>query len=253
MKMLEELLWVEELLPDEVLKKHMFGGFAYYHHEKLILVIFENPGDNKYRGSQFDFDLWHGCMFPVERDFHKKALMEFPFLFPHPVLGKWLYLPTQTEDFDEKVRDVLRKVQRPSSFWGTIPKTKSPKVKSSKKLVSTKMEKVDTRRPRMFSDENIGVDFDQLSKISDLKNLGPAAEKEFLKVGIKTPTQFHKLGWEKAFAKLSKANPKNAHAVFAYALIGALKNQDWFRLSAEEKKSAQALAQKLRSKKRRIF
>lgn len=246
MKKLGELKWIEESLPLSMVRKAMFGGFAYYSQNKLYLLLFESEGDRSYRGKNYEFDLWSGCMFPVEREFHEEAIKKFPFLMNHPILPKWLYLPLQTEDFEGKALRIIKIILLPNSIWGVIPKGKNKKTKS--KIIAVELDKIDCRRPRMFSEENVSVDFTKFKNISDLKNLGPSSEKEFYKAGIKTPQQFQKMGWKKAFQKLVNVNPKNARAIYAYSLIGALSNNEWFRLSAEDKEQAQILAKKLRKK-----
>lgn len=225
----------------------MFGGFAYYLQDKLILVLFEKEGDRSYLGETYEFDLWNGCMFPVEKQFHSEVLRKYPFLVNHPVLPKWLYLPQQVEDFEERAEKIVKRLFAPQSLWGVVPQRKRKKTTAKPK--KEKIEIIDSRRPRMFSDEAVEVDFSKVKNISDLKNLGPASEKEFLKAGIKTAQQFKKIGWKKAMEKLVKVNPKNAHSVFAYALVGALNNKEWFRLSSEEKTEIQTFVRKLRNKK----
>jgi len=246
MKQLGELKWIEEELPASMVRKAMFGGFAYYFQDKLLLVLFENEGDRSYRGQSYDFELWNGCMFPLEREYHGETLKKYPYLINHPVLPKWLYLPLQTEDFEDKAQKIIKRLMLPGSIWGVISKAKNKKKKP--KTVKVREEKIDCRRPRMFSDDDVALDFAKLKNISDLKNLGPSSEKEFHQAGIRTPRQFQKLGWKKALQKLVKVNPKNAHAVYAYALIGALSNKEWFRLSVSEKEGAQAFTRKLRKK-----
>lgn len=251
MKNLNELIWIEELLPFDVVRKAMFGGYAYYSQRKMILVVFEGEGKKSYRGQNFAFELWNGCMFPVEKDLHGMALEKYPFLIPHPVLPKWLYLPLQSEDFEERVSSIIKDVKSPHSIWGVVPKDKKKKNKKTveTRKVKTKVtEVVDCRFPRMFSESETAIDLEKFDNISDLKNLGPASESEFLKAGIKTPKQFKKMGWKKALAKLVEVNPKNAHAIFAYALIGALNNKEWFRLSPEEKNEAQVFVKTFRKK-----
>lgn len=124
------LLWIEELLPEDFVRKPMFGGFAYYWNQKIMLVVFEKPGDKEHRGQIYPFDLWDGCLFPLERDHHPEATRLFSDLIPHPVLPKWFYLPTATEGFDEVVGEILREMKRPISIWGVTPQKK--KKKSSK-------------------------------------------------------------------------------------------------------------------------
>jgi predicted flap endonuclease-1-like 5' DNA nuclease len=246
-----ELKWIEDLLPEEEYRrKSMFGGFGYYIGEKMVLATFESTGNTTYKNKKYPYEIWNGCMFPVEREHQEKALARFPFLVSHPILPKWLYLPIDTESFEELVTDVMAQAIKPLGYWGSIPKPKTKKG-TSKKASSKKdkPEKIDTRTPRMFSDEPAAVALVKAKNISDLKNLGPMAEKEFHKAGIKTAQAFMKLGWKKAMVKLIKANPKNRHSMFAYALIGALENKDWGAISAQEKEEARNFVRSLPRKK----
>jgi hypothetical protein len=54
----------------------------------------------------------------------------------------------------------------------------------------------------MFSDEPIAERLAVAQKISDLKNLGEASQKTFDRSGIKTVSQFVKLGWKNTLIKL---------------------------------------------------
>lgn len=241
----QELKWLEELLPeDEYRRKSMFGGFAYYIGEKMVLATFESTGNRTYKRKKYPFEIWNGCMFPVEREFQAKALQRFPFLTPHPILPKWLYLPLETENFEEQVTEVMAQAIKPSGYWGSIPKPKSSKKKSAKKETEN-YDKIDTRTPRMFSDEPADNALKKAQRISDLKNLGPKAEASFHKAGIKTVDQFAKLGWKKTLQKLVKSDPKNRHSIFAYALMGALANKDWGALSEGEREEARAFVRSL--------
>lgn len=241
----QELKWLEELLPEEEYRrKPMFGGFAYYIGEKMVLVTFESTGNRTYKRKKYAFEIWNGCMFPVEREFQEKALQKFPFLTPHPILPKWLYLPLETENFEELVTEVMAQASKPTGYWGSIPTPKSPKKKRSKKAPEDS-DNIDTRTPRMFSDEPVEKALQKAQKISDLKNLGPKAEETFRKAGIKTAAQFVKLGWKKTMQKLVKSDPKNRHSLFAYALIGALTNREWNALSEKEKEEARNFVRSL--------
>lgn len=232
----QELKWIEDLLPEgDFRRKSMFGGFAYYMGEKMVLLIFES-----------DDKRWNGCMFPVEKEFHVQALNKFPQLSPHKILPKWLYLPLNTEGFDEVVSDIIKQVLRPTGFWGTIPKAKVKKGKVTKKVRAEEVSvKIDTRRPRMFSDEPAATVLQKAKKISDLKNLGEVTEKKFAKVGIVTASQFIKLGWKKAWAKLIELDSSHRHSLFGYALIGALTNTEFTHITDAEKAEARAFAKSL--------
>ncbi len=104
----------------------------------------------------------------------------------------------------------------------------------------------------MFADEPAEEKLSKVKRIIDFKNLGPETEKAFLKAGINSAKQFIALGWQKTMVKLSKENPKHIHSIFAYALIGALKNQVWNRISEEDKLAARQFTKKLREKTKRI-
>jgi hypothetical protein len=246
-KELENLFWIEDLLPEEILRRRMFGGFAYYADEKLMLLIFESLGSKIYHGERFDFELWNGCMFPVEKHVQPEVLKSYPFLISHPILPKWLYVPAETEDFENLVQPLLREIRRKNELFGTIPNSKKTSIKRRRTDEDIDVN-MDTRRPTMFSDEPAQATFMKAKKISDLKNLGPETEKGFLKAGIKTPQQFQKLGWRKTMELLCKANPKNNHSIFAYAVIGALENKIWNGISEEKKLEARQYMKSLRDK-----
>lgn len=268
-KSISFLPWIEEELPSNTIRKPMFGGYAFYLDNKMVLAVFDSPGDRKYKNITYDFDLWSGCLFPTEREHHKAILELFPQLFSHPVLGKWLYLPEQTESFEDIVTEIIKHIAKRSPLFGILPKEKGKKISAKKshqslskkesqsrknlnkksKIEDSTDDKIDTRKPRMFSDDSSEIVLEKAIKISDLKNLGPSSEKEFSKAGIKTAKQFIKMGWQKAYEKLVKVNPKNRHTVFAYALIGAINNKPWFKLSEEEKKQAKEFTFFLKKKK----
>lgn len=247
-KELINLGWVEELLPADHLRKRMFGGFAYYMDEKLVLVMFESEGNKEYRGEQYEFEIWNGCMFPVEKDLQPAVLKSFPYLISHPVLPKWLYLPSETENFESLMDPLLKELRRKNPLFGSIPKAKGVKSSKKKSQLDEIDTSIDTRRPRMFSDEPAEEKLQKVKRISDFKNLGTEAEKTFVKAAIKTPQQVIKLGWKKTMEKLCKADPKNNHSIMAYAVIGALKNQMWNLISEEEKLEARKFMKSLRDK-----
>lgn len=144
---LHELNWIEDLLPEGCIKKHMFGGFAYYFENKLVLCLFEDAKTKSYKNLKFDFAIWNGCLFPCDRENHDAIFKKYPFLINHPVLPKWLYLPQQSEDFESQVEIILKEIRRRSPLFGTVPKTKK---KSSKKQIAVKKARINTKKPRIF-------------------------------------------------------------------------------------------------------
>lgn len=271
----QELKWTEKYLPKGTIRKNMFGGFGYYLDDRMILCLMETYGERTYKGVSLNYDLWCGCLFPCERENHMTITTKFPFLFPHPVLGKWLYLPLSTENFDELAESVLKELLRINSLFGALVKKKKPKknqhqpkisaasakTKPQKKSPTKKTNKIKSdefnlnghrisKTPQMFSDEPTEDIFTKVTKISELKNLGPVTEKTFHKAGIKNAAQFKKLGWKKTFKKIIAISPKNHHSVFTYALIAALKNIEIGGLSEEDKAQARTFTQSLKPRKK---
>lgn len=243
-KRLENLDWIEDLLPKFVVRKAMFGGFAYYVEQKMVLAIFEDEKTRTYKNKTAPYAIWNGCMFPVEKHLHAEVLKQYPFLTNHYVLPKWLYLPAESENFQNNVEEIILQIRKRNEKFGVIPKSKNKKLTTKSK--KEKFEKIDTRKPRMFSDEPAQEVLSAATKISDLKNLGAVAEAAFKKAGIKTAQQFIKMGWKKALVLLVNENPKNAHSLFTYALIGALKNQEFTHISDADKIEAQSFTKELR-------
>lgn len=244
----QELLWIEELLPiDQYERKSMFGGFAYYYNSKMILLTFEDAKTNSYKKIKLNYPIWHGCLFPVEREYHPQILQKFSALSNHPVLPKWLYLPSATENFEEEFTKIIKHVLKNTDIWGIIPKSKNKKKPKDKKEKNSSI-KVNMSKPQMFREERSEITLQKAQKITDLKNLGPASEKILKDVGIKTGQQLLKLGWKKAFMKLVDANPKNLHLIMAKALIGATTNKEWFRISSDIEQEAKELISQIRIK-----
>ena len=122
--------------------------------------------------------------------------------------------------------------------------TKFNSLKRPHQLV--KDDSIDTRFPRMFSDDNSSKRLAQAQRITDLKNLGPSSEAAFHRAGIKTAQQFLRLGWKQAYTKLVQSNPRNCHSMFAYAIIGAVQNLEWNRIREIDKEAARILSHQLR-------
>ncbi len=112
------LHWVVESLWDEpsYLEKPMFGCRACYLHGQLVLVL----------ASQ-DEDPWQGILIPTEKAFQQSLLAEFKELRIHPVLGKWLYLPEDSEEFEETAQRLVDKISRADPRIGVMPKPRKRK------------------------------------------------------------------------------------------------------------------------------
>ena len=105
-------------------EKRMFGALAAYLQGKLVMVLAENPGQRDYRGKDYAFDIWDGILLPTERAHHESLTQEFSDLKSHPVLGKWLYLPASTKEFEFKGNEMASKIAEGDERFGVYPKLK---------------------------------------------------------------------------------------------------------------------------------
>lgn len=102
--------------------KRMFGGMAAYCHGKMVMLLAENPGDRIYREKVYDFDIWNGVLLPTEYELQDSITKEFPTLVQHPVLKKWLYIPLDTEDFEDTVNQISSYISDSDERFGIFPK-----------------------------------------------------------------------------------------------------------------------------------
>ena len=108
-------------------EKSMFGGLAAYVRGRMVMVLTEDPGEKSYRGKSHPFDIWDGILLPTEKRFHESLLQEFPGLMSHPVLGKWLYLPSGHDDFENVAMEIARLIAQGDKRLGIEPKLKVAK------------------------------------------------------------------------------------------------------------------------------
>ncbi|MCB9799741.1 MAG: hypothetical protein H6757_03155 [Candidatus Omnitrophica bacterium] len=108
-------------------QKRMFGGLSAYLRGRMVMVLVEDPGEKSYRGKSWKFDIWDGIMLPTEKMYHEALQKEFPGLIPHPVLGKWLYLPARDENFETRAREVAEAIAAGDLRFGIEPKMKKSK------------------------------------------------------------------------------------------------------------------------------
>ncbi|MEY1555269.1 TfoX/Sxy family protein [Yoonia sp. R2331] len=75
-----------------------------------------------------------------------------------------------------------------------------------------------------------------MTAISTIRNLGPAMEQAFEKVGITTAEELRALGADAAYAKLLAAGTK-PHFIGYYVLHMALQGRPWNDCKGDEKKA----------------
>ncbi len=105
------LAWVIEPLESEptLLVRPMFGGKAVYVHGRLVLYL------------TFKAEPWRGVLVPTDRAHHAGLRAERPALAPHPILGKWLYLPESAPSFERDAGWVVTRIRARDSRIGIAP------------------------------------------------------------------------------------------------------------------------------------
>ena len=75
--------------------------------------------------------------------------------------------------------------------------------------------------------------------ISSIRNLGPAMEQAFARVGIKTAEQLREIGTDAAYAKLL-ANGARPHFIAYYVIEMGLQGRPWNDCKGKEKDALRA-------------
>ncbi|NQY80995.1 MAG: TfoX/Sxy family DNA transformation protein [Candidatus Caenarcaniphilales bacterium] len=81
-----------------------------------------------------------------------------------------------------------------------------------------------------------------MSKISTIKNLGPACERLFALIDIHTAEEVAKLGAIESYVKLKLTAPRRVNLMFLYAIYTGLKGRHFNDLLPEEKEKLKAEA-----------
>ena len=146
MPQLHQLLWIEELLPSEILIINKRGGRGYYFDDRLILILIESGTSCEHQGITYPFQLWNGCFFPIENIKQNTVYAKFQFLENHPALKESLYLPLDSENFSEEVQLVLREIKKGNPLFG-VP------IKNRTRLSANSLgDDFDTSKPTTFGD-----------------------------------------------------------------------------------------------------
>ncbi|MBC7419862.1 MAG: hypothetical protein H7328_03955 [Bdellovibrio sp.] len=172
-QLLNNLLWIEELLPDSVISKNLLGGVAYYLDEKQVLILIESGKTRVYKGIEYPFEIWNGCLFPIEKIKQNTVYAKFQFLENHPASKNWLYLPADTEEFEDKIRQVIRELKKRNPLFGSVVKESAA---GKRARLETDDDDIDTSKPRLFNNES------SVSKAPQVKKAVKPAAKPTKKV-----------------------------------------------------------------------
>lgn len=116
---LKNLQWIEELLPHDIQMIPKHGGQAYFLDSHLVLILVEHS-ENLYthKGVDYPFALWKGCIFPIEQKKQNAFFLKYVFLENHPVNKNWLYIPADSENFEDEVKQMLREISKRNPLLG---------------------------------------------------------------------------------------------------------------------------------------
>jgi hypothetical protein len=114
------LLWIFEAFERDstYLRKRMFGSDAAYLEGKLCLVAADRDKP------------WNGLLVCTSQERHTALTDEIPALRPHPVLGKWLYVPQDDPAFETVVEKMTALVLARDWRVGVEPKPRQRTGKS---------------------------------------------------------------------------------------------------------------------------
>ncbi|MDR5800375.1 hypothetical protein [Caballeronia sp. LZ001] len=105
------LLWVFEPLEsdDTFIQKRMFGSDAAYIDGLMCLVAADRDKP------------WNGVLVCTSQEHHAALIEDVPALQPHPVLGKWLYVPQDDPAFEDTARRLAELVLARDPRIGVVP------------------------------------------------------------------------------------------------------------------------------------
>ncbi|MEX3853278.1 hypothetical protein AB3X94_04320 [Paraburkholderia sp. BR10923] len=114
------LIWIFDAFERDptYLRRRMFGSDAAYIDGLLCLVAADRDKP------------WNGLLVCTSQERHAALITDLPALRPHPVLGKWLYVPQEDPAFEDTVEQLTALVLERDPRVGVEPKPKKRRGKS---------------------------------------------------------------------------------------------------------------------------
>ncbi|MGO4762035.1 hypothetical protein AB4120_05790 [Cupriavidus sp. 2KB_3] len=106
------LVWIFDAFERDpsYIRKRMFGSDAAYLDGNLCLIAADRD------------DPWNGLLVCTSQEHHAALIADMPALRPHPVLGKWLYVPQADPAFEESADWLVARVLERDARVGVEPK-----------------------------------------------------------------------------------------------------------------------------------
>ena len=99
----------------------MFGAEAAYVNGRQCLAVIDRDAP------------WDGLLVCTSREHHASLVAEMPALRPHPVLGKWLYVPQSDAEFEAVAGRLTALVLAGDPRIGIEPKPRKPRKAAQKR------------------------------------------------------------------------------------------------------------------------
>lgn len=117
---LNSLLWVFDPLEqvDDYMRRKMFGCDAAYVGGRLCLAVVDRD------------EPWDGLLVCTAKEHHATLIEAAPGLRPHPILGKWLYIPESDERFEAVAALMVELVRHGDARIGVEPGSRTRKRRS---------------------------------------------------------------------------------------------------------------------------
>ncbi|NML34704.1 hypothetical protein [Paraburkholderia antibiotica] len=114
------LLWILDAFERDptYVRRRMFGSDAAYIDGLLCLIAADRAKP------------WNGLLVCTSREQHAALIADVPALRPHPVLGKWLYVPQEDPAFEDTVEKMTALVLARDPRVGVEPKPRKRRSKS---------------------------------------------------------------------------------------------------------------------------
>ncbi|HVU18625.1 MAG TPA: hypothetical protein VHD32_17105 [Candidatus Didemnitutus sp.] len=100
--------------------RSMFGSKAVYLQGRILFAFCEGE------------EPWRGVLVATDRAHHDSLRREVRGLTTHSILGKWLYLPEESDAFESSARQLVRLVQARDPRIGVLPKPRKRKLSRSR-------------------------------------------------------------------------------------------------------------------------
>jgi len=97
----------------------MFGADVAYVHGVQCLAVIDRDAP------------WDGLLVCTSREHHESLMAEMPALRPHPVLGKWLYVPQSEAEFESVAAHLTARVLAGDPRIGVEPKPRKPRKRAA--------------------------------------------------------------------------------------------------------------------------